>query len=403
MFLQWQHPNVKSGIHTMKTTRPRAANTPGLLPILLGMLVAVSLSACDSSAQEGGAMAPRGPTEVEAITVEARDIPLQMRYAARVRAAREVEIRPRVGGILLKRNYQEGARVEAGESLFSIDPAPFRIAVASAEAGVAAAQARLARATREAKRLRPVVKARAASQQALDNALSDRKVAAADVAAAKARLREAKLNLEYTRVESPISGIAGRAQPSEGTLLAGPEVLLTTVTQSDPVHVLFGISDTRLLQLQRDASAGRLRLPEGNRFEATLRLADGSDYETAGSMDFSDVRVDPATGTSEARAVVANPDGLLRSGQFVSVRLQGAVRPAAIEIPQRAVLEGPQGKFVYVIADGKATPRQVKVGEWHGDAVLIREGLATGDRVIVDGLLKIGPGAPVQAAAKKED
>lgn len=386
----------------MKTLRNPHALAPMVPRAALCMIAALLVGACSSSAQEGGGMPPRGPAPVSAITVQASDIPLSLDYAARVRGSREVEIRPRVAGVLLKRNYAEGSTVKPGQSLFSIDPVPFQTAAASAEAELAAAEARLAQARREAERLRPVVAAKAASQQDLDNALSNQSVASAELKAAQARLREARLNLQYTRVESPIAGVAGRALPSEGALLAGPETLLTTVTLTDPVHVLFGLPDSDLLRMQQDASAGRLTLPKGNRFRVALTLPDGSDYATRGEIDFTDVRVDPATGTSEARAVVANPQGLLRPGQFVRVHLEGALRPAAITVPQRAVLEGPQGKFVYVIEDGKAAPRPVQVGEWHGDTVLVREGLKAGEQVIVDGVLKIGPGAPVQAATAQE-
>jgi len=354
-----------------------------------------TLAGCSSHAEEG--MPPRGPAPVKAITVSPQDVPVALEYAARVRGSREVEIRPRVSGILEKRNYQEGAEVRAGQSLFTIDPVPYRTAAARAEADLAAANARLAQARREAERLRPLIQAKAASRQDLDNAESGQQVARAEVQAAEARLREARLNLDYTRVESPLGGIAGRAIPSEGALLAGPESLLTRVTQIDPVHVLFGLPDSDQLRLQRGAAAGEIRLPAGNRYGVELVLSDGSTYARQGTLDFTSVLVDDATGTSEARAVVANPDGLLRPGQFVRVRLAGAVRPQALLVPQKAVLEGPQGRFVYIIEDGKAAIRPVTLADWQGENVVVASGLAAGDQVIVDGVLKIGPGAPVTA------
>ena len=164
------------------------------------------------------------------------------------------------------------------------------------------------------------------------------------------------------------------------------------------MHVLFGVPDNDQLRLQRDAASGELKLPADNRYQADIVLADGSRYPVQGVVDFTSVLIDRATGTSEVRAVVANPDGVLRPGQFVRVRLHGALRPNAVEVPQRAVLEGPAGRFVYVIEDGKAAVRPVDTADWRGDAVAIRSGLADGDRVIVDGVLKIGPGAPVTAA-----
>ncbi|MCB1909053.1 MAG: efflux RND transporter periplasmic adaptor subunit [Rhodocyclaceae bacterium] len=357
--------------------------------------LAVVLAACSSEAQHGAP--PRGPVEVRAITLSVADLPLELEYPARVHGSREVEIRPRVGGILERRNYVEGARVEAGQSLFTIDPQPYRMATARAEADLAAARARVAQAGREVKRLRPLIDAKLASRRDLDNAESSLQIANAEQQGAEARLREARLNLEYTRVESPLTGIAGRALPSEGALLAGAETLLTRVTRIDPVHVLFGVPDNDQLRLQREAADGELVLPADNRYQADVILADGSRYPLAGAVDFTSVVIDRATGTSEVRAVVANPDGSLRPGQFVRVRLRGAMRPNAVEVPQRAVLEGPEGRFVYVIEDGKAAVRRVDTAEWRGEAVAIRHGLASGDRVIVDGLLKIGPGAAVAA------
>lgn len=177
-------------------------------------------------------------------------------------------------------------------------------------------------------------------------------------------------------------------------------MLLTTVTQTDPMYVLFGIPDNERLKLQQEAQAGQLRWPRDGRFQVTVRLSDGSDYKRSGVVNFSDVRVSPDTGTSEARATVANPEGWLRAGEFVRVNLSGAVREAAFKVPQRAVLEGPQGKFVYTVGkDNKAEMKKVEIGEWRGGDVVIHAGLNPGDRVIVDGVLKLGPGAPVQLGA----
>ncbi|MGH8698962.1 MAG: efflux RND transporter periplasmic adaptor subunit, partial [Burkholderiales bacterium] len=216
---------------------------------------------------------------------------------------------------------------------------------------------------------------------------------------ARARVNEARLNLEYTRVEAPITGVASRAVASEGTLVSGPSVLLTTVTQTDPMYVIFGIPDRERLAIRRDVDAGRLNLPENGRFKASLKLADGTTYARSGVLGFTDVRVNAQTGTSEARAELPNPAGVLRAGEFVRVTLEGAVRPAAIVLPQRAVLEGPQGKFAYVVnAESKAEPRPLQVGAWNGNGWIIDAGLRPGDRVIVDGVLKIGPGAPVTVA-----
>ncbi len=375
----------------------RAAHKAATAATLVAVAAALVAVTGRPSQAEGG-LPPPGPAPVKAITLAPRDVAVTLEYAARVRGSREVEIRPRVSGILEKRNYREGAQVKAGQSLFSIDPVPYRTSVARAEADLAAASARLAQARRETERLRPLIQAKAASRQDLDNAESGQQVARAEVQAAEARLREARLNLGYTRVESPLAGIAGRAIPSEGALLAGPESLLTRVTQVDPAHVLFGLPDSDQLRLHQGAARGEIQLPEGNRYTVELVLGDGSPYAHQGTLDYTSILVDDATGTSEARAVVPNPDGILRPGQFVRIRLAGAVRPQALLVPQRAVLEGPQGRFVYIIEDGKAAIRPVALADWQGEDVVVTNGLASGDQVIVDGVLKIGPGAPVTAA-----
>ena len=348
---------------------------------------------------EGGPPGEFPPAVVTVATVEPRDVPVSYEYVAQTAGYREVEVRARVTGILLKRNYREGATVKRGESLFTIDPAPFQVALAKAEADLGVVEARLAQARREAARLKPVLESRAVSRKELDDAVSAEQVAEAEVKSARARVAEAKLNLDYTRVEAPISGVASRAAVSEGTLVSGPGVLLTTVTQTDPTYVLFGIPDREHLAIRRDVESGRLRLPEGRRFKAAVKLADGSLYGRTGTLDFTDVRVSTQTGTSEARAELPNPAGLLRAGEFVRVVLTGAMRPGAIVLPQRAVLESPKGKFVYVVgAESRAEARPVEVGEWAGDGWVIHNGVKPGERVIVDGVMKIGPGAPVKVA-----
>jgi membrane fusion protein (multidrug efflux system) len=246
-----------------------------------------------------------------------------------------------------------------------------------------------------------VLEARAVSQKELDDAVSAEQVAEAEMKAARARLNEAKLNLDYTRVEAPITGTTSRAAVSEGALVSGPNVLLTTITQSDPMYVIFGIPDRDQIALRRDIEAGLVKLPADGRLKATVRLADGSAYAREGVLNFRDLRVNSQTGTSEARAEFPNPGNLLRPGEFVRVTLHGAVRPSAITVPQRAVLESPKGKYVYVVnAESKAEPRPVEVGAWTGEDWVILSGLKPGERVVVDGVMKLqlmGPaGGPVQ-------
>lgn len=366
-----------------------------VLPITLALLGA----GCGPA---GGPPGGFPPPVVSVMTVVPKDVPVTYEYVAQTAGYREVEVRARVTGILLKRNYREGAAVRQGESLFTIDPTPFQVAVARAEADLGVAEARLAQAKRESARLKPVIEAKAASQKELDDAVSAEQVAEAEVKSIRARLNEAKLNLGYARVESPISGITSRAVVSEGTLVSGPNVLLTTVTQTDPMYVMFGVPDRDYLAMRRDVEAGRLKLPADGRLKATFKLADGSAYPREGVLSFRDVRVNSQTGTSEARAEFPNPGGVLRAGEFSRVVLHGAVRPGAIVIPQRAVLESPKGKFAYVVnAESKAEMRPLDVGDWNGEGWIVNSGLQPGDRVVVDGVVKLslmGPGAPVQIA-----
>jgi membrane fusion protein (multidrug efflux system) len=366
-----------------------------LLRIATPFAATVLLAACGPQ----GGPPPGGfpPTLVAVQEAKPRAIPVEFEFPAQTAGSREVEVRARVTGILKRRNYEEGARVKAGQSLFLIDPAPFQAAAERAEADLASAEASLAQAARNAKRYKPLYEAKAASQKDYDDAVSSEEVAVANVKAAKARLQEARLNLAYTRVEAPASGITSRALKSEGSLVSGPDVLLTTVTQVDPMYVNFGLSEAEQARFKRESEAGRLVLPKDGRFEIAVRLEDGTAYARPGRLAFSDVRVSGVTGTSDARAELPNPEGALRPGQFVRVILKGATRPDAISVPQRAVMEGPQGKMVYVLgAEGKAEPRPIVVGEWTGTDWVVTSGIKAGDKVIVDGLMKVFPGAPVQ-------
>jgi membrane fusion protein (multidrug efflux system) len=364
---------------------------------------ALLLAACGPGGDAKGGKGHGGPdggmppAEVNAVTVAPQSLPESFEYVGQTAGSREVEVRARVTGILLKRNFDEGGRVKQGQSLFTIDPAPIQAVANRTEADVAAAQARLEQAKRNAARLKPLYAEKAVSQKEYDDALSAELIGAADLKAAQARLAEARLNLEYTRVESPVSGVASRALRSEGSLVSGPDVLLTTVIQVDPMWVNFGIPDTEQARRTKEAAEGKLKLPKN--FEVELRLADGTLYRQKGKLDFADVRISPATGTREARAEIPNPEGALRPGQFVRVILRGATRPNAVTVPQRAVLEGPQGKFVYVVnAQNQAEARPVEAGAWSGDSWIISSGLKAGERVITDGVMKIGPGAPVRVA-----
>ena len=366
---------------------------------LLGTVLSLGavLGACDNASGVAAKHAGPPPADVAIQKVVPHDLPASYEYVGQTAGSRDIEVRARVSGILLKRNFDEGHAVTKGESLYQLDTAPFRAQLNLADADLAAAQARLAQAARRLHRLEPLWNERAVSQREYDDAVSAEQIAQAELKGAQARRAEAALNLGYTRVEAPIAGVAGRSQVSEGTLVSGPQLLLTTVTQTNPIKLRFGVADTDQMRWRGEVGAGRLKLPADSAFDVEVQLADGSVYAHKGKLIFSDTRVSGKTGTVEAEAEVANPDGTLKPGQFVRVRLLGATRPDAIKLPTRAVLEGPQGKFVYVLADGKAQPRPVEVGDQLADGWIITKGLTAGDPVIVDGMARIFfPGAPVR-------
>ncbi|HEX3062756.1 MAG TPA: efflux RND transporter periplasmic adaptor subunit [Usitatibacter sp.] len=379
-------------VRTLKSARASALFASSVL-----LLAACGGGAGGHPGGPGAGGMPPIPVAVE--EVKPHDVAVEFEYPAQTAGSREVEVRARVSGILLKRNYEEGAPVHAGQSLFSIDPATYEAAAARAEADVASAEARLNNAQRNARRTKPLYEAKAASQKDLDDAVSAEEVAAADVKSARAKLADAKRDLTYTKVEAPVAGLTSRSLKSEGTLIAGPQDLLTTVTQADPIYVNFGLSEADQAALKRDAAAGKLTLPKDGRFDVAIRFEDGHVYSRAGKLVFTDARVNNQTGTSDARAEVPNPGAEVRPGQFVRVVLKGAKRLNAMTVPQRAVQEGPQGKVVYVIGkEGKAEPRPVTLGDWTGKEWVVLSGLAPGDKVITDGLMKVMmiPGAPVQ-------
>jgi membrane fusion protein (multidrug efflux system) len=348
------------------------------------------------------------PAEVSTQVAAPHNFPVAFEYVAQTLGSKDVEVRARVTGIIEKRLYREGAPVKAGELLFIIDPKPYAAQVAAAEADVAKAEAQKSQADRERARLAPLAERKAIGQKESDDAASNAEFAAASVQAARAKLDELKLNWGYTRVVAPISGLSSRAQKSEGSLATANETLLTTISQTDPIWIGFNVSENEQLRLSRAVAAGNLALPKDNAFDVTIKLSDGSTFPRRGRINFSDTRVNPSTGTYEMRAEVENRDAALKPGQFVRVVLRGAERKNAIAVPQVAVLDGPQGKFVYVAAkdkDGKdiAQPQPVVLGDWvdadGGNLFVVDSGLKAGDSVIINGVARLQPGAPIKLAS----
>ncbi|RIY01269.1 efflux RND transporter periplasmic adaptor subunit [Aureimonas flava] len=343
--------------------------------------------------QPGGGAAPPPPA-VTVMTVKAENVPVTFEYPARVSSSREVEVRAQVGGILLHRTFNEGSRVNEGDLLFEIDRRPFEAQVALAEAQLQQAQATQANARRTQERTQSLVRSGATSTATLDDATSQRLLADAAVAAAEAQLQTATLSLDYASVEAPAGGITSLEQVPEGSLLSTGD-LLTRITQLDPAYVNFSAADSEAFSIRNMIEEGRA---EGSldQLTVTVRFGNGTNYAQKGKIDFTSSSIDQSTGTILSRAVLPNPDSQLLPGQFVRVEIEGIVVPDAVTIPTEALMQGPQGTFVYVLDDKNvAAVRPVTVGRELEGRLLIAEGLKPDDRVVTVGVIKVRPGSPV--------
>ncbi|WP_157360031.1 efflux RND transporter periplasmic adaptor subunit [Caldimonas brevitalea] len=366
---------------------------PSRLLVVSAVAVAALLSACgqkngDAQAQDHGAGGPPQAMPVAVRQVALQTVPITLEAVGQAEGSKEVEVRARVGGLIERQLYQEGERIKAGAPLYRIERAPFEIALQQARANLAQQQAQLEQARREAQRLKPLAEQQAISQREYDDAASGLRLAEAALAAAQAQVREAELNLSYTSVTAPISGISGRSQRSQGALVTpGADSLLTTVIQTDPLWVRFSFSESELSQLRGGRNA-QVRLLDAN----------GKPLATQGRLNFAGSSVDPRVGTVQLRAEFPNPDLTILPGQFVRAQVvAGEVQ--AFVVPKAAVMQTDQGSMVWTVRDGKATPTPVQVGTWNGGDWVVRSGLNAGDQVIVDNLMKLRPGAPVQPAA----
>ena len=377
-----------------------AARLPRLspLPLIAGCCAAL-LVACG---QQGNGQAPAAgmpPPEVGVLTVAPRDVGLVTELPGRLEASRVAQVRARAAGIVQRRLFREGSDVRAGQPLFRIDAAPYAAAHASAQASLARAQANLGQASSLAERYKPLVQANAISKQDYANAVSAQKQAEAEVAAAKAAVQSARINLGYASVTAPISGRIGRALVTEGALVGqGEATPLAMIQQIDPMYVNFTQPAADVLQLRRALEQGRLKRAAGTEgAEVTLVLADGTEYPQAGRLLFSDLSVDPTSGQITLRAEVPNPKALLLPGLYVRVRIEQAKAGGAVLLPQQAVTRSPQGDTVMVVTpDGHVSPRTVKVGTSQDTDWVILGGLQPGELVMVDGFQKLRPNQPVK-------
>ncbi|MCE7030444.1 efflux RND transporter periplasmic adaptor subunit [Jiella avicenniae] len=359
------------------------------------------LTAVLSMSVRAAAQAPNmPPPQVTVVTLETRDVPVVYEYPGRIVASREVEVRARVGGILLGREFEEGARVKKGDLLFRIDPATYQAQVALAKAQVAQAAAQLSQARRSEERALALTKRGASSQSTLDDAVSARELAEAQVEAAEAQLRTAQLSLDYATVTAPVAGITSLEQVPEGSLLSTGD-LLTKISQIDPVYANFSAADTEAATIRDMIEKSTLEgVDEASGLTVEIVFGDGATYGETGQIDFTSTSIDTETGTILSRAVMPNPNAKLLPGQFVRLKLNGLVARDAILIPAEALMQGPQGVFVYTVDDENvAAVAPIEIDRQIADGYLVKSGLKAGDRLITKGVVKVRPGAPVEPVA----
>ncbi|MDN3565429.1 efflux RND transporter periplasmic adaptor subunit [Paeniroseomonas aquatica] len=379
---------------------PRAAvdrRRWSFLPAGLLAGLVLPLAACQ---EEAAKPAAPPPAAVTVLPLKPETVAITTELPGRTTPFRTAEVRPQVGGVIKERLFTEGAATEAGKPLYQIDPAPFQASLQSAEASQARAEAAATSARTTVNRYQPLVRARAVSQQDLDNALATLRQAEADIASAKASVTTARLNLGYTRVDAPIPGRTGRSSVTPGALVTADQTnALVTITQLDPIYVDVTQPSSTLLRLKRELAAGRLRRVADDQAEVHLTLEDGSDYAQAGRLQFSEVIVDPGTGSVTLRAVFPNPDGVLMPGMFVRAKLEEGTAEGVILVPQQAVARNAKGEATAMVVDaeGKVQPRIIRADRAIGNRWLVSEGLQANDRVIVEGLQRARPGAQVQA------
>ncbi len=374
---------------------------PGRIATMLPLFILAGVFLLGACHEQPAKQAPP-PPEVGTITVKDQAVMLTTELPGRTAAYRVAEVRPQVGGIILKRRFEEGAEVVAGSTLYLIDPSPFQAAYDSALASLARSEANLPAIRLRAQRYRELLSSGAVSQQSFDDADSAFRQAEADVAYWKAAVESARINLEHTRVTAPISGRTGRSSVTEGALVtANQPSPLVTIQQIDPIYVDIPQSTAELLRLKRRTELGTLDRNGAGRNRVRLNLEDGSAYALEGTLQFQDITVDRMTGSVILRAVFPNPKGVLLPGMFVRAVAVEGVNKRAILIPQHAVSRDPKGNPVALIVNRKGTveQRQLSIDRAVGNQWLVTSGVVPGDRVIVEGMQKVGPGAQAEAVS----
>lgn len=347
----------------------------------------------------------RPPVPVVVAEAKLTDVPLTTEMVGETAGYREIEVRSRVNGILLERTYVEGQPVTAGQELFLIDPAPYKVALEQAKGALAQEQARFNKARADRDRIIPLFKRQVVSRKDYDDTIANYEAAIASRQAAQATVKEAELNLSYTQVTAPIDGMASKSSQSEGSLIStnANSSLLTTITQYNPLYVNFSYSEQDRLNFETSVRKGLIEAKDTTNWRTHIRLADGSVYPQAGKLNFSDNRVDPQTGTIRARAIFDNKEGVLLPGQFVRLTIDLGIRKNAIVVPARAIVQSQADHMVMVVdGDDKVVPRPVRLGPAIAEGVLIESGLDAGERYIVEGLMKARPGSIVKPVSAQE-
>lgn len=368
-----------------------------LSTLALSSVLLLTLGGCERPKAAGMEKPPEGPVPVTTTEVKTGNFPAIFEATGQTQAFYTVQVFARVNGYLQKRAYTEGQFVTKGQTLFTIDPSDLKNSLESAKAAYELASATYTNAKAVLNRIKPLAQANAASQQELDSATANERNSAAALMGAKASLEQAKLNLSYTTVTSPISGFVDKSKMDVGTYVAaGANGLLTTVYQTDPMYVNFTFSENQKIARQNAIAGGKLVAPKNGKYEVELTLSDGTTLARKGEINFIAPFIDSTTGNITYRALIDNSDHKLLPGQFVHVKVKGMEWSNALYVPQKTLLTGDKGKFVYTIeANNTVTPKPVVAGEWIGENVLIESGIAAGEKIASDGLPKLKPGAEV--------
>lgn len=391
------HP-VYEATHAAKNRHPASPSRMRTVALGAALMTALALTACGDKKQDPAkaqAAAQAKPPEVGVVTVQLGSVPLVSDLPGRLEAYRTAQVRARAAGILQKRLFKEGSDVKAGQLLFQIDNTPYQANLQSAQASLAQAEANLVQAASTARRYKPLVEANAISKQDYDTAIANEKAALAQVAAAKAGVTNANVNLGYASVTAPISGRIGRALVTEGALVGqGEATQLATIQQINPLYVNLTQSSSDILRLREALASGKLSTDGNNAAKVHVYTEDGREYAHTGRMLFTDLTVDPTTGQVSVRAELPNPDGLLLPGMYVRVGLEQALVDNAVVVPQQAVTRNEKGNFVMIVADdGSVAPRPVQISGSQGANWIVSSGLKNGEKVMVDGIIKVGMGA----------